>query len=238
MVVAALALLVSCQPDTPESTPTTFTIDFEQATLNAEGVTYGISTDSKDPTNVYDIYTYSQNGASFDTWMQTEPYFIWWGWVVSNNIGTEYKSDYSHQYDCPIAAASGNNFAVCYFSDYNKGQYLPSVRFDGAVTPQSMLYTNSTTLMLYATGADAYSQWDDNDQMGVVVRGYLNGKLTREVGFDMAVGANIVDTWREADLTQMGKVDRLEFIIVTSDVGDWGINAPTYLCIDDIKYTK
>ena len=44
----------------------------------------------------------------------------------------------------------------------------------------------------------------------------------------------IVDEWIEVDLTGLGGVARLELSLTSSDVGQFGINTPTYFAMDDL----
>jgi hypothetical protein len=47
----------------------------------------------------------------------------------------------------------------------------------------------------------------------------------------------IVDSWQKIDLTQFGfYIRKISFRFESSDMGDWGINTPTYFAIDDIHF--
>ena len=235
-IALATLALIGCN-ETPHPLPQTFTIDFEQATLTEQGISYGTDSGRKDESSTYNIYSQSHSGATLDTWLQNEPYFTWWGWAVSRNVGEEYKADYSHQYECTIPAASGSNFAVCYFSDYNKAIYRPAIQFAKNVEVESLKIANSTTVACYVGGKDAYSQWDATDRLELIIYGYKGGVLQFEESVTLAEGATLLQGWNEVELPQ-ASINRLEFGFSTTDVGDWGVNAPTYVCIDDIKYTS
>jgi hypothetical protein len=43
------------------------------------------------------------------------------------------------------------------------------------------------------------------------------------------------DEWQYIDLTWIGEADSLYFEFQSSDIGDWGINTPTYFCLDEIN---
>ena len=45
----------------------------------------------------------------------------------------------------------------------------------------------------------------------------------------------IVTQWEYVDLSPLGTVDSVEFIFTSSDVGQWGINTPTYVAIDNFN---
>ena len=44
----------------------------------------------------------------------------------------------------------------------------------------------------------------------------------------------ILDSWEWCDLTPLGKVQRLDFNMSSSDNGDWGMNTPAYFCMDNL----
>lgn len=44
----------------------------------------------------------------------------------------------------------------------------------------------------------------------------------------------IVDSWEYVDLSSLGVVKSLEFSLSSSDVGDFGINTPTYFAMDSL----
>ncbi|MCX7817763.1 MAG: DUF4465 domain-containing protein [Kiritimatiellae bacterium] len=56
--------------------------------------------------------------------------------------------------------------------------------------------------------------------------------------FSNSTNDYVISTWTWMDLTGFGPtVRKLEFTLNSSDVGLWGINTPTYVAMDQIKYT-
>jgi hypothetical protein len=63
----------------------------------------------------------------------------------------------------------------------------------------------------------------------------LDGKMVNsQVDFYLAKGKNVVTDWTYVDLSQLGKVDAIFFTLSGSRTGDWGLNTPTYFCIDNL----
>ena len=66
------------------------------------------------------------------------------------------------------------------------------------------------------------------------------GESTGTVEFLLANGTNIVNEWTEVDLSSLGTISSLEFILDSSDHyidddgNDWGMNTPAYFAIDTI----
>lgn len=82
---------------------------------------------------------------------------------------------------------------------------------------------------------------DGKDWFLLTVTGYLNGEeTTEEVEFYLADYRSdneedhyILDTWEWVDLTPLGNVDSIEFSLTSSDVGDWGMNTPSFFAMDN-----
>ena len=54
----------------------------------------------------------------------------------------------------------------------------------------------------------------------------------------IAEGMNILKEWKKVDLTSLGKVKKIVFTMSSTDSGQWGINTPTYFCLDQLKVTE
>lgn len=238
-IVTAILALTACEPAGEENrTDQWCKIDFESVAIPEIGYTYGSATDTKDSSGTYDILSTTIEGTKFDTWQQTSPWFFWWGWAISNCTGTEYQSDYSHQYASPVGAASGNNFAVCYRSESTGTLYTPTIRFSGTVEPSEMKITNSTTTLCYIEGTDGFSSWSADDKTTLHITGYIGDVKGTTIDVVLAEGSSMIEDWTAVNLTPLGKVDRIELSFSSTDTGEWGMNAPAYVCIDDITYTK
>ena len=60
------------------------------------------------------------------------------------------------------------------------------------------------------------------------------GASLNTVDFDLANGANVVDSWELVDLSTLGTVYGLSFGLSSSDNGDWGMNTPAYFAMDNL----
>jgi hypothetical protein len=82
----------------------------------------------------------------------------------------------------------------------------------------------------------------DKDWFKLTFTGFKNGQITDSVAFMLADFTHqdssldyIVDTWEYVDLTPLGLVDSIRFTFASSDVGQFGINTPTYVAVDDFN---
>ncbi len=82
----------------------------------------------------------------------------------------------------------------------------------------------------------------DSDWFKITVKGFMNDTLTADsIDFYLADFRDadstkdyIIKTWEWVDLTPLGKVDSLTFLVSTSDVGQFGANTPLYFCMDNL----
>lgn len=79
------------------------------------------------------------------------------------------------------------------------------------------------------------------DFFKIVIRGYRSGALTTDsVEFFLAdyrapgtANDYIIRDWRWVPLGSLGKIDSLQFVLSSSDNGQFGMNTPAYFCIDN-----
>ena len=77
-------------------------------------------------------------------------------------------------------------------------------------------------------------QFTDSDFFLLNVVGYKNGDVTdTAVGFYLAQGTNLVNTWLWLDLKPLGNIDSIEFYLESSDTGAFGMNTPAFFCMDN-----
>ncbi len=180
----------------------------------------------------------------------------WSGFSYSNRVSLtgEYTND---QF---VAATSGGmdgdttNFAISYVSsDWMSGTYDPipsiiNVANGQAVSFSGFYATNSH--MAYITLRDGTMfnkkfggvtgndpDWFRLKVWGVradnslteIVEHYLADFRFEDNGLDY-----IQNDWRWVDLSSLGEVKSLNFILESSDSGDYGMNTPAYFCMDNL----
>ena len=70
----------------------------------------------------------------------------------------------------------------------------------------------------------------------VTATGYLGDEVTGKEEFYLAHGGVFITGWTSWDLSKLGAVDKVVFIISGSPdlYGEYGFNAPAYFAIDDV----
>jgi hypothetical protein len=122
-------------------------------------------------------------------------------------------------------------------------QTLSSARFEG------LYMTNTTFAYKSMKNGDSFAKkfggatGNDPDFLKVHIKGYANGAAKDSVEFmlaDFRFSDNtkdyILKTWEYVDLSKLGKVDSLMFVMYSSDNDpNYGMNTPGFFAIDDIS---
>lgn len=170
----------------------------------------------------------------------------WAGFAVSKAMDTE-TSGSGNQYSSIVGegAESSDNYMVSYVSSMSGTTYFT---LDAPQTLSSFKVTNNTYTYNSMRDGDNYSikfggeDGNDEDWYLLTITGY-NGDLasTEAVEFYLAdfrfednAEDYIVNTWETIDLTPLGEVDSLVFSLSSTDNGEYGMNTPSYFCLDNI----
>ena len=178
-----------------------------------------------------------------------DPVFPYWiGWILSKGTDSmtpgfmnEHSAITGGGYD------ESENYAVSYIV----GESI--LRF--SESPQDKLFrgmyvTNSTYSYLSMLNGDGFSKkfggemGDDPDFFMLTIRGYKAGNLTTDsidvmladYRFDDNSMDYILDGWTFVDLSLLADSDSLSLTMRSSDIGAFGINTPTYVCVDNITW--
>lgn len=175
------------------------------------------------------------------------------GFTPSKDTNTEERKPY---YSYPYASAAGGGingsapYLVGYWDSYNEGTDptfdTRSCRIyneDGdEFTPQSVMVCCNTYLY-YAVlnGTDFSEKFGPGDWVTLTAHGvHMDGTESQAVYYLVNIESNDVEagitkTWAEFDLTGLGKCTGIYFTMDSNDKGDYGVNVPTYFCIDRLK---
>lgn len=167
-------------------------------------------------------------------------------WAISAGTDTE-TPGFLNQYSAiaGTGADASSIYAVAYAFSGTQINFTPEIQ--GSVI-NGLMVTNTTYAYLSMTDGDSFAKkfggetGDDPDFFLLTIKGYRDGALTDEsVEFylaDYRFEDNemdyIVDEWTMVDLTSLGAVDSLSLELTSSDVGDFGMNTPAYIAIDNV----
>jgi len=206
---------------------------FEDITLDQTGVYNG-----KDQAG-----SFVSAGITFRSAYDTT--YVYWsgGFAASNHVDSN-TTGFGNMYSTRAGfAASGTNFAV--------GQQ-GAIVVTGGMNLQNVRISNSTYAARSMQFGDQFSKkfggasGNDEDYFRLIISAYQNGqKKASQVEFylaDYRFANNsedyILSNWETVNLSALGTADSIEFTLESSDVGQWGINTPTYFCIDNLSLTE
>lgn len=165
------------------------------------------------------------------------------GWAYSN-MQDSTTAGFTNLY-CACTAIGYNSSANYIIGQQNAVINLNSTAMGKVIN--GFYVTNGTFAAISMRDGDLYTKkfggitGDDPDWFKLCVRKWLGGQLTNDsVEFYLAdfrftdnTQDYIVKTWQWVDLTSLGNVDSLKFILSSSDVGMYGMNTPAFFCIDN-----
>jgi hypothetical protein len=173
----------------------------------------------------------------------------WDGFAYSNITDTE-TPGLGNQYSAMTGGiANPTTYALSYYSAWALEHPTATINDAGeGVTLDGVYITNTVYTYYSMRDGDEFAKkfggetGDDPDWFLLTISGIDNaGVLTGVVEFYLADHRSddndqdyIIDEWTWVDLSSLGKVLKLEFELNSSDVGDWGINTPTYFALDSM----
>lgn len=225
LFVAALAMtFAACQPNYDVEDKTVAT--FEEAAISpAAPESYLAFTTDTTALLASGNYELSQTVSYGGTYVT--------GAVVTNITDTTFK-DYKDAYKSIAGGAKGGKNYVVWYEDGFSGN---AIKLKEAAKVAGMYVCNNVYAYNSITKGDAMAgePFGDEDWFMLSIGGMLDGKMVNtQVDFYLAKGKNVVTDWTYVDLSQLGKVDAIFFTMTGSRTGDWGLNTPTYFCIDNL----
>jgi hypothetical protein len=162
---------------------------------------------------------------------------------ITDNTTPGYGNQYSAISPVRLDSVSGKNYGVTYTSPFSQvnttldcDQYFPG-----------FFVTNSTYAALSMKYGDSFTKkfggedGTEPDWLKLTIRGNRNDGTFDTVSFYLSdyrsadpADDYIIETWQWVDLTPLGKVHSLSFSLSSTDNGDWGMNTPSYFCMDNL----
>lgn len=211
---------ISCDS---ESNERALVIDFEDVALNEMGI-------SVTKSFVAGNATFSLNKDEF-----------WDGGIVCSSKTDSVTAGFENQY----SSISGNGAlnSKKYAVVYQPGTIVVNPSKTSTYKLKSMMVNNSTYAYLDMKLGSMYSKkFTTGDWFKLIITGYNNEVETAKVEFylaDFRAGkSSLINKWTKVDLEKLNEVDKIKFAMESSDNGEWGMNTPGYVCIDNIVFEE
>ena len=170
--------------------------------------------------------------------------FTDWGGGVSSWDGITYSNEtdvttagYTNDTSAYVSSPGSNTYGIVYLSDFAAEQ--ARVQFDSVVANAGFSVANTTYgYLAMKDGNDAeagvVTKFTESDWFKLTIYGWNGAASTGQVEFFLAQGTDIVDDWTFVDLSSLGNIDSLTFGLSSTDMGQWGMNTPSYFAIDNV----
>jgi hypothetical protein len=167
----------------------------------------------------------------------TPAYSSWTGFAYSDQHDTvtvTNSPDYNYQYYIDVAESPTNIFAIAYVSD------SLNITFTKPINQVSLNVANDSYTAISMRNGDAYAKkFGVGDWFKVTITGYSKknnvGTTTAYLADFRTAPYYILNTWELVNLSSFGTVDELSFKLSSSDNGAYGMNTPSYFCLDNIE---
>lgn len=173
----------------------------------------------------------------------------WSGFAISN-VSDTVTPGRPNQYASITGSGylQSNHYAVGYATPQVK-IYLKEAYRGEKIT--QLAISNSTYTYYSLLNGDSFAKkfggvdGNDPDYYGLIIHGYHSGSIGTDsvevILADYRFNNNDLDyiskKWQLIDLSVLGPVDSIQITAVSTDVGMFGINTPTYFCVDNISTT-
>lgn len=222
LLSVAAMVAMACDPDDGDKIKTE-TVTFSNAMIFENGYMDKMSYTEEPWTFENNTTEYSWNGFAFSTLNDTK------------------TAGYENQYSV-FSTATPTTFAIAYYEAYMNTPAVFRV-CDGQVRNLLTIDVCNATYPALAMrdGSNFSRKFTSGDWFKVIFTGYdVYGKASGTVEFYAADYRNgktyICSEWTKVDLSALGAVQKVEITMDSSDTGDWGINTPCYICLDNLVY--
>ncbi len=255
---AILATSIVALANTPQTTLAAV-VDFEDLTVftGTSGNTGGqpggqfYNGDSGIGTN---SNGWSSGGTFFSNTFDSSFGGFWSGWAYSTVVNP-ITSGFGNQYASAPGGGSAGGGAVAAGGTYAIGFGGPNfINLPTGMRATSIDVANTTYARLSMQNGDSFAKkfggpsGTDPDFFRLELSGFSSldgqGSSTGVVTVDLADFTSsdnaqdfILSTWATVDLTSLGDARSMSISFLSSDVGQFGINTPTYVAIDNLSLT-
>lgn len=239
--VATVAMILCLGANAAHAGP--IVINFEDVSLPPNAATYGGPGTLVDW--VPEEVLLTSGSASFrSTITRYSPAEFWSGFAFSNkgDTTTNHWTNDTSSFSGGGAGGAGN-FAVANFQSYDPP---PLIVLPAGLQPASVKLVNTTYTAITIRDGDPNNfsdgEYGAGDFLSVTFTGNSQadglGSTTGTATFflaDFRSGSSlVVDSWTDFALTSLGEARSIVIGFESSDVGEWGINTPTYVAMDDL----
>ena len=222
-IILPCFIIVSCNKNDDEPHYDVF-IDFQDVVF-PEGLKYN--------NNSGNAGKFTEGIVSFQNF-QPEGYWYGFAHSIMHDVTTfDYATNEFSAY--VLDNSSENKFMVGYISTWDALSI--EISFNTPVKDLSLDVANNTLAALAMKGEDPSQfarKFEEGDLFTLKITATLTDETQTATKINLGEDTTILDKWENVQISGNGII-KLEFSLDSTDTGEWGINTPTYFCIDNIK---
>lgn len=230
-------LLISCEKE--ETIVVTKVADLESMLTEQESEWTG----DKSGTEIEGEYgsTWKNQFSGADNLFVFDNYFTdysWGGFMYTNKSDVS-TADYTNNSAITGKAFTGKVYLTA--NTFSDNPAMISFKDGNSYVVNGFYVTNSTYAYLSMKNGDDFAKkFGEEDWFKLQVQGTdASGNLTQPIEVYLADfrngKADILNAWQWVDLSGLGAVKSLRFNLSSTDNGDWGMNTPSYFCMDEVE---
>lgn len=187
---------------------------------------------------------YQEKGIRFSNTYTESSYGAYWEGFSYSEWTDRTTPGLINQYS--VYASSGANQSKYFALAYDSYESPTNFQFinDQSYKVKSVMVNNNTYAVLsIKEGNYPSKQFENGDWFKVIFTGYnVAGEAGKTVEFYLADYRDgktyICNAWTKVDLESLGSVNKVTITFDSSDKGEYGVNTPKYVCIDDLTYVS
>jgi len=228
-------------------------IDFEDLTVfPGDNPTGGNYYNGNDGLNTPNSDSWFSGGASFNNSFHNDGFLSWDGWAYSN-VADGITTGFLNQYASAAGGGSGGrgNYAVTYFSSYYYSlglaelpyfnlpllSQIQSVDLVNTIYAQDVVVNGDSAFGTAAFRDGNYFSATFTGHEDLNASGVVTGTLEVILADYRGATPFLLSQWTTVDMTSLGNAKSISLNFFSTDTGDFGINTPTYLALDNITVT-
>jgi len=206
---------------------------FENIEIGEEGH-MSVSTEEDDERTEFESGDFEFATGCMSDW----DYWYWFGYA--NRTETKYES-LDDQWNNVVGGGydGSDNYGVAYAAEFNGPCYINLANDEPVVVPGFYITNSSYAYNSMTNGDYSAKKFEKGDWFKLTITGYdEDDEETGTKEYYLAdlrdpKKAFIINDWRYVDLSGLGEVTKIGFVLSSSDNGDWGMNTPAYFCFDN-----
>ena len=213
------------------------TATFENLYLDSESFWNAQTTDGSD-----NAASFVSGSYKFPAWNLYGGSY-WYGYALSNETATAYTALKDQYRSAAGGGYNGSeNYVVHFVSSWDEPQKIEVLNNAQGDIVSGFYVTNTAYAINSMTNGDGFAKkFEQGDWFKLTATGD-NGNTAEfylaDLRSDTPADHYILDTWQWFDLSVLGQVKSISFALTSSDVGAYGMNTPSYFCLDNFGGTR